>query len=304
MKQYLIDFFTTQNFPMEATLDFLSCYDDILKNAQAKVFFDEAIELYNKSYNCDFNYICNEIPKKIEQVSKITPLKSSFILCVALTKKLKEYYALKGYDLAIYYDSIKCFKFKINEYYPRAKVYGFNNPIWFSKFLALERFGFGEFQFNLSYFGETQGVTIEEYHENGIDLYPDTQIISIHIPKSNVKITTQNLKESCDRACEFFKQFLPSGPIVIQCKSWLTNKEHLKILKPTSSIVQLINFFTIIEEGFYADYSELRRVFDTEDLLDVSKLPAQTTIQRHYINVIKNNKKVGWSRGLYVYKNN
>lgn len=295
MRDFIENFLNEYDFSIEAKNEFLSSYDKIIANKQASDLLNKAIKIYNESYDVDYKYFCNDVLKGIEDSSGVHYNTACVILFICLSKRLKYYYEEKGYNEEIYKTSIADIKFKTIEEYPKTKIWGWSSPAWFSGFYKLTRFGFDQLQFELIDFNE-------EYHKNGVDLYPTSKVITVHLPKTGQKLNADEVPNTFKKAGEFFKQFLKDGPIVFYCKSWLMHSGQMSALTPSSQLVKFRNLFEILGEKYYEDNSILKRVFDTTDFSDLSKLPCKTSLQRYYIEVLKNGGKAGFAWGIHVYQ--
>ena len=295
MRNYIENYLNEYEFPILAKQEFLTAYDKITSNKIANELLLQTISDYKKNYDVDFNKVCNEYYKTIQLECGIHPYTTGVIFAICLCKQLKIYYKQREYTEEMYKNALADIKYKVMENSPINKIWGWENKTWLDKFLKFERFGFDQLQFNLNPF-------LGEYHKNGVDLYPDSQIITVHLPMTGQKLNADQVPNTFKKAGEFFKQFLKDKPIVFYCRSWLLFSGHLHVLKEGSQILKFRNLFEIIGEKFFNDYSELKRLFHTTDFSDIEKLPCETSLQRHYIEVLKNGEKTGHAWGIYVYQ--
>ena len=61
------------------------------------------------------------------------------------------------------------------------------------------------------------------------------------------------------------------------------------------------NTYEIFEEGTYPDYKEIWRLFDMDYTGNPDDLPADSSLRRAYINLIRSQEPTGWAEGIYVY---
>ena len=295
MREYFENYLTEYDFPNEAKEVFLNAYDSVVANERANALLQKTIEDYEKDYNVDFDLVYNEYYKIIYQECGIHPNTVGVIFAVCLSKQCKKYYQERGYSEEMFNCVLADIKYKVLENSPVNKVWGWSNDIWLNVFYKFKRFGIGQLQFNLVDFSE-------EYHKNGIDLYPNSQVITVHLPMTGQKLNVDEVPKWLKQAGEFFKQFLPKGPIVFHCLSWLLYSGHLSVLKPTSQILKFRNMFEILGEKHYDDYTELKRLFHTTDFSDLGKLPNQTSLQKHYLEVLQKGEKTGSAWGILIYQ--
>ena len=90
-------------------------------------------------------------------------------------------------------------------------------------------------------------------------------------------------------------------PVVFVCKSWLLFPKNKEFLRPTSNLALFMSDFTIVEIGYYEDYSWRWRLFDTKES-NIEKLPQNTSLQRMYIQLMKRGELTGWGYGVFVYR--
>ncbi len=295
MRNYIENFLIEYDFPIESREVFLDAYDKIKSNETANALLNKAIKIYDESYKFDYNYFSNDVLKGIENSCGVHYNTACVILFICLSKRLKYYYEEIGYDEEIYKTTIADLKFKTIEEYPKTKIWGWNAPAWFCGFYKLTRFGFDQLQFELIDFNE-------EYHKNGLDLYPKSKVITVHLPMTGQKLNADQVPNTFKKAGEFFKQFIPNSPIVFYCKSWLMHSGQMTALSPTSQLVKFRNLFEILGEEYYENNSILKRVFDTDDFSNLDKLPTKTSLQRYYIEVLKNGGNAGYAWGICVYQ--
>jgi hypothetical protein len=71
------------------------------------------------------------------------------------------------------------------------------------------------------------------------------------------------------------------------------------MLKPTSNILKFMKMFTIIDSGNYPDYNQLWRLFDKYYTGNPDDLPADSSLRREYIAMLKRGEPNGWGRGVF-----
>ena len=91
--------------------------------------------------------------------------------------------------------------------------------------------------------------------------------------------------------------------IVFVCNSWLLFKRHEELLREGANLRHFIKDYELVSSGEYKDYSEVWRLFDTMYNGDADLLPADTSLRRAYVDLIKRGEPTGWGRGIMIYKN-
>lgn len=137
------------------------------------------------------------------------------------------------------------------------------------------------------------------YIKRGIPL--KMYVLSVHIPRTGNRLEKESVDEAYRRASEFFKKKYNLKKIVFTCFSWMLYPKNLEILKPTSNIYKFISDYKIIDVKHYEDYSDVWRLFDMDYAGDPDALPADTSLRRAYIDIIKKGGKLGCGYGVYVY---
>ena len=74
------------------------------------------------------------------------------------------------------------------------------------------------------------------------------------------------------------------------------------MLSETSNIRYFISDYELMSHGEYKDYSETWRLFDTMYSGDIECLPADTSLRRAYVKLIKRGEHTGWGKGIFIYK--
>ncbi len=285
-EQFLVEF----DYPESARKSILEDYNKILLSHSIDAF-NLLISEYDKNINCDFSILL----KKMEDISnraQVHKFAGILILFIALSKRLKEYYAQQGVNFTIYKDSVLDLKYKSQKCFNIYGVWGWYSA-WFVGFFQMTRFAFGKLEFEMSKFRHN-------FEIDGLTLTPDSDVINIHIPNTGSPLDKESMDYAFNRAKEFFKEKFSGDKVVFVCNTWLLFKKHKQILKPESNLVKFIDCFTIVEEGFYPDYEETWRLFGTKDLSDFDKLPQKTSLQRAYVEMMKKGEKTGWAYGVFT----
>ncbi len=289
-KDYLTSFVKEFDYPVSAQESLILDFEKIL-NSDCVDAFNCIIGEYQKNILCNFG----DLIEKMKEISKnvgIHEYSGLLIMFIALSKPLKDYYIERGLSLEIYRDSISDLKYKMMKCFNIYNVWGVFST-WFVGFYQLTRFGFGKLEFELGKFNK-------DFVIDGIKLTPDSKVIFIHIPNTGSPLDKDSIEYSLAKAKEFFKGEFSGDKVVFACRTWLLFDKHKQILKPNSNLCTFINYFTIVDQGFYPDYKETWRLFGTFDLSDYDKLPQKTSLQREYVQMMKKGEKTGWAFGVFA----
>jgi hypothetical protein len=67
-------------------------------------------------------------------------------------------------------------------------------------------------------------------------------------------------------------------------------------------MMQFYHDFHLVDSGEYGDYSSVWRVFECRFTGDIDALPQRSTLQRAYADLMRRGERVGWGRGVMIYK--
>lgn len=245
----------------------------------------------------------HDIRRFLEKLSPIATKYSvnentlQFVFLLLSAETLYKRYVKQGIPDAIFYDTIKDLKYKLDECIECKGYYGTFVPHWFEGFYRLERFGLGRFQY------EHTDTDKEIITPSGIKIKKGTKVLFLHIPSSGVPLTDEVRMDSYKRAYEFYKDtsFVKNGRIIFVCHSWLLYKEHCKFLPENSNILKFMKDFCIYD-GYISDTKEdLWRIFGKEDKLPYNELPEDTSLKRAYKKWLLEGGSVGGGVGVIVF---
>jgi hypothetical protein len=108
--------------------------------------------------------------------------------------------------------------------------------------------------------------------------------ISTHIPEVG-PLTPESVDDAFRRAVAFFAEHFPDYPTtVLHCSSWLLDPQLGEVLSPDSNLVRFQRRWTLEGEGVDADADALFFTFRRRGVVDRSRLPRDTTLQRAIID--------------------
>ncbi len=284
------------NLPDDACQEFTKNYLLLTSDSSNKKVFDSVLKTYDDNMLCDFEALLNDV-RALAEKTNVHPYTAIAIMYICMSESLKKHYVNNGYPLEIYLETVKDVSFHAR-YCKLVKGFWGTFTTWHTMLYKMEIFGFGRLQVQPK-------VADFDYHENGFNIIKDkTVFLNLHIPRTQTPLDYDECEKSLKKAYEFFKdKYFTNEKVLFYCKSWLLFSKHTEMLKPTSNIRKFMDRFTIVENGFYDNYSEIWRFFDVEYNGNPDDLPQDSSIRRAYVNLIKNGEKTGWARGVFYYNN-
>ena len=290
MKSYMCQFLWEFSYPEEACEVLKKTCSIIYSDKSLTERFEALLECYRRQMTYDFQGILDAMTQLCSEAD-IHVYTGHMFLLICMSKTLRQYYESAGVADEIWRASIFDLKYKLMECKSVYNVWGVFGAKWQDKFFSMQRFAFGNLQFEEAVFGRN-------YEKEGIVLTPESRVIKVHIPRTGSKLDRESLKESYRKAAVFFED----QPMVFVCSSWLLYPHNKEILSPDSNLYAFMSDYEIIDYGCYEDYSNVWRLFDVHYKGDVEQLPQNTSLRRAYADWIRKGEKVGWGFGVYVYK--
>ena len=292
MKAYLTNFVAEYDYPQEAREALIAAYDTIVSSEAAA--FEALLTEYATNPQPDAGGILARM-QEISKASGVHEYTGALVLLICYSRQLKEFYRLAGIPEEIFKTSMLDLRNKLMECKLVRGVWGTFVAPWLAGYYNLSRFGLGRLQFEIRDFKDN-------YSKDGLTLTPESKVINVHIPRTGGRLDVDSRKRSYAMAAEFFSQRFGIEPIVFYCSSWLLFPKHKEIMKEGSNLLSFIADYDIYKSGEYEDYREIWRLFDTEYQEDHSKLPADSSLRRAYIQMLDRGEKTGWGKGVYLYK--
>lgn len=292
MREYLIEFFDSFGYD-RADADFLLfTYDRIASRPDTLAVWNEAIAIYDRDMNCDFDLVISlsdEVAARLD-MHKYT---AELLIFICLSRRLRSIYTERGIDLAIYHNSMLDLKYKLAECKAVKGVIGSFVAWWFGRFFNLQRVALGRLQFEVDPFSR-------HYERDGRTLTPDSKVINVHIPRTLTHLTPDSCDEAFALAAEYFgDQVAPGIPFV--CHSWMLYPENKRILPDSTNVYKFMSRFDIIDSSDDPSLEDLWRIFDTDER-DPARLPVDTTMRRCYVRHLLSGGTLGWGQGVFFYK--
>ncbi len=291
MLTYMNDFLSRYPYPEEAKKEYLEALGMCLESGRASAMFTALLKRYEVDMLTDYKALIEDM-KTVSEILGIHERVGNAILIICLTKQLKVYYAQQGLSEELFYHTMNDILYKTLECKDVKGMYGIFVPEWYVHFFRLNLFAMQRLQFQLT-------PLHKEYTVNGEVIPVGTPILSVHIPRTGTPMDHELVKQDYAEAAKLFKEHGRIERPVFFCSSWLLFKKHREMLSEKSNIIKFMNDFTIVEEAEYPDYKDLWRLFDME-YTDVDSLPADSSLRRGYIDLIRKGEKTGKAVGMFI----
>ncbi len=282
------------DYPEEAEEHLKSACEKIYSDAAAAKRFEELLAEYKADPDCDYKSMTEDM-KALSADAQLNEHTGYLLMFICMSEILKDYYKSRKLDYELWKRCMFDLKYKLIECRSVYGDWGIFVPGWYAGFFNLTRFAFEKLQFEAICFGA-------EYEKNGIVLTPESTVLNVHIPRTGGRLDRESVDRAYAQAKDFFADKFGEGPAVFVCSSWLLFPRHKEMMKAGSNLLSFISDYDIIDSGEYSDYHEIWRLFDMNYTPELSKLPADTSLRRSYIELIKNGEKTGWGRGVYIYR--
>ena len=289
MREYLVSFFNDFEYERSDTDFLLFTYDRIAGREDTLAVWNEAINIYERDMNCDYNMIIS-LADDVAQRLDMHKYTAELLIFICLSKHLREIYIEQGIDLAIFHNSMLDLKYKLDECKVVKRVIGSFVAWWFNRFFNLERVALGRLQFEVDSFGH-------HYERDGHILTPESKAINVHIPRTLTHLTP----ESCDEAFRMAKEYFADEvgqdcPFI--CHSWMLYPGNLTILPDDTNVHRFASRFDIFSYADDPSLEDLWRIFDTDEK-DPDRLSTDSRMRRAYVEHLKNGGQLGWGHGVF-----
>ncbi len=204
------------------------------------------------------------------------------VLLVVNAYTARDNYIKKGYGEQLFWDTVYDFKYKIDECWDKNGIWGVEPIGWFTRIFTAELFQLGRLQFE-----------IKPLKDGG-------KIIGMHIP-SGSPLTYDAVIDSYKRAYDFFPN-THGDLMAFTCYSYLLLPEYQKtVFKEGSNTYNFAKDFYILYSAYEEIFHDGWRIFGGDYSSDTSKLPAETSMQRAFIDYFNNGGKAGEARGVFFF---
>lgn len=291
MLTYMNDFLSRYPYPEEAKKELLEALSACMDSGRASVMFEALLKRYEDDIETGWSALTEDM-KTVSQMIGISEYLGNALLMICLTKQLAVNYKNAGYSEELFHRTMQDILYKTLECKDVKGMYGIFVPDWYVHFFRLNLFAMQRLQFQLT-------PLHKEYTVNGEVIPVGTPILSVHIPRTGTPMDHELVKQDYAEAAKLFKEHGRIERPVFFCSSWLLFKKHREMLSEKSNIIKFMNDFTIVEEAEYPDYKDLWRLFDME-YTDVDSLPADSSLRRGYIDLIRKGEKTGKAVGMFI----
>ena len=281
-------------FPEEAT-DTLTCVlYHIAEREEELDLFTSLIEEYTLDAKADLNKTYSQL-KEIGERLAIHEYSMYMVFFLAVSDAMRDRYDEAGIDRRIFVETLGDLKNHLLMCLDLYGIWGHAFPTWQSGFLKLKTFSFGRLQFQDHYINIDCEV-------DGISIKSGARTLFVHIPRTGGSLDHDMVVSSYKAATEFFAPKFGDEPIIFACNSWLLYPRNLDFLSEKSNIRAFCNDFKIVQVVDYPDYTDTWRLFDKIYTGDPDDMPADTTLRRAYIELMKRGEKTGRALGVFIGK--
>lgn len=260
-----------------------------LTNSHEKTSILEKIVDDYKNENSPYFDIVKKFHEFREKYSNIGEFQGNSVILCLFFSRLFNVYLDKKMDEKLFWDNAKDLSYKIKECELVKGCTGIFVPSWYVDFFRLNTYTFGRLQFERC---------LANFKYN--DIKTSDKCIAVHIPRTGTKLDKIEVDNSINLAYNFFKKEFLNNRVLFTLCSWLLFEENKNFLKSDSNIINFANRFTLVKTFYNDDYSELWRIFDCE-FNGLESLHGDSCLRRGYIELVKNNKKIGEGLG-YFYR--
>ena len=288
MKTYLQDFLKDFDYNPDDAAFLLDAYGKICADTEAKALFDGAIATYAANIDCDLGAL-NADTKKAARLVGVHNHTTDLLFYICLSKHLREKYAERGIDDAIWHDSMLDLRYKLEECKHVRGICGMFVAFWMPGWFKMTRFALGRLQFEVVDFGR-------EYQKDGISLTKESKVLNMHIPRSGQPLSKALYEDSFARAKAFFADQFPAGNVPFVCHSWLLYPRMNEFVSEKSNVRRFMEEFDILSWDD-SDGESLWCLFDTNER-NPARLPTDTSLRRAFVERLKSGGRVGWGYGI------
>lgn len=268
----------------------LNDFNVLEKHGIIKIFSNAVNKLEQQGFPTREYYLfLEEIPSLIKDtpVSEYTAYFIFICTCAPYAYNILE---KQGYCQEIIKNSFDDYRVKVNECYDLYKVVGTFVPAWFIGFIQGRRVKLGRLQF-------AREVSRFDYEKFGVSIKKGDEIIAIHIP-SGEKLTLDSVLYSLRSAYEFYgaKDNMP-----FSCHTAFLFEDYLPVFKKGSNIRRFADLFDVVGCSYTDSFDNCWRFFNCNYNGNPDDLPNNNSLQKGFIEVLKNGCKHGEGFGYLVY---
>lgn len=293
MREYLSWFFKEFAYADEAAAALRAGYDGVYENPEAARISDGILAAYRQDYSCDYKALLLDCDKAAA-LCGVHSYTVRLLAFICMSRRLRELYCEKGFDLAVWHNSMLDLKYKLIECKMIKGIYGSFVASWFDRFFNMTRFALGRLQFEVVPFKHA-------YEKDGKRLAPDSPVINVHIPRTETPLDRQSCLDAYAMARAFFKDSFQETPMAFVCGSWLLFEKLRELLPETANIIRFMNDYDVIETTYAkeGDYAGIWTIFGMDCPEELDELPEDSTLRRRYKAYLKDGGCHGRGFGVF-----
>lgn len=201
---------------------------------------------------------------------------------------LEHAHRIKKYDPALFTGVLLDIKAKTKECYDVYDVVGNICYDWYIDFYKCKRVCLGRLQ-----------LEKHAFRFDYKDFKQGDRAINCHIPSTG-PLKYDDVIASFKWAYEYFSEDVKNGILPIVCNSWLLHPPTAKCFKAGGGLEMFYNMFDIIHSEYSEKNHNFWRVFGVE-FKDVDKAPADTSLRRAMLDMIKSGQNMGVGYGVILF---
>ncbi len=238
----------------------------------------------------DENYDLSILNVDISLCSKQSDIKEgtfNLLFFLENLEKLHELYSERDIEERLFFDMIKDFKYKADEFYSLKGYVGTHFNAWHAVFFRLQRFALGRFQYDLVEFSYPQ------FAYGNVKVEKGETVVNVHIP-SGGKMTREDRLASYKMAYDFYKKrgVFTDGVMKLVCHTWMLFPPYKKLFPKTSNIYDFTEEFTYLYTDPRETFTDGWRIFGKEYNDQYKNLPRNTSLQRAFADYLSNGKPI------------
>lgn len=202
-------------------------------------------------------------------------------------------YRRAGYTEALYWDSMKDLKYKMEETHQLYGVWGVYCGPWLASFILLKCFCLGRLQFE---------ILPSEFHYElaGHILHPRDPVVNVHIPSFG-RLGYEAVLDAYGRAAKFFGHLFPAGCVWFHCETWLLYPQ-VNALLPAGNMKRFSEDFAVVHACIDPNQDDRYRVFMLPPHVPIMEYPEKNTLQRNLKAWLLEGNTMGVGIGLFLWK--